>query len=1016
MANVILNLPMPVLNGPGAAVDVSTQGRDKTVVITGDFAGATITLEVSEEAGGAGAYAPVYTFQTGDQQKTFQLAARYLRVNVANRKATVPFSATADVAADDMGATFAVLTLPANNGPGASTNVSAQGEWKTIVVGGSFPGATILIEASDDGTSWAPVTTFAGYGGQVSQALIAEFLRVNVAGRKATVPFTASIAVGAIVDPTVPPVPVPSPGASTCYIYQPGGGQTGPGTFDTWADLMTSLAAARVDANGGGCYTIQFDDSFTSPAVIPAGAYDMTDVTWEGTLRVTAVSIADGASFTKLRMFAGPLAITNNNTVTPANTDLANGELVVVRQTSLSTVGGGQPFFRATGVGAGQTARVFLYNTSDLGGSAVGTTFSFPTAGSTLAIALDNASTIAARASLVGGATSTLSLQTASLETLPTVFTNWAGTVSTPTVTVGPSLVPKPYLVAAAIAPFASAFGQWLRFNASGGAIAETLPAISTATGTVSGPGCFVAVTESGGGTLTVGPVGGDTIQGAAAAVVVPPNGALLLVSDGVSDWRILGSFSSAGVSAGESNCLIYQPGGTGTGPGTFSSWATLMTRLAALRLAANGSGCYTIQFDDSITSPAVIPAGGPYNMTNVTWEGDTSGFGATVSIANGASFTKLRTFMGALTITNLNTVTAACADLVLGDIVDIHGATLDTVGGGASFFTAAGAGNFVVVQMFESAQIGAAAAGPVFTVPGAGSTLFIVKEGVSAIVSPAALVGGATATLSIATASLQSLETVFPGWAGTVSAPRLDVPPSFVPQPYLGAASTVSSVSSAFGQWRRKNATAGTIQQQLPAISTAVNSFGGPGCLILVSDVGGAGTLNANAAAGDTIQGGPPGGGINVPSGGALLLISDGVSNWTVVAQYGNKRYQPAETWNQNDVAASQTNVALSALVSVNFDTWKAPRAGSIVAIVTRLTEARTAGTLTVKATINGVATTLSVITNAANTLGGISTEQAGIDKYVAGDLIGMQVTTDAGWLPITSDLEAYIEVEEVP
>jgi hypothetical protein len=120
-------------------------------------------------------------------------------------------------------------------------------------------------------------------------------------------------------------------------------------------------------------------------------------------------------------------------------------------------------------------------------------------------------------------------------------------------------------------------------------------------------------------------------------------------------------------------------------------------------------------------------------------------------------------------------------------------------------------------------------------------------------------------------------------------------------------------------------------------------------------------------------------------------------------------------EIWAQENVAASQTNVPLSAQVSTSFDTIKMIRAGSIVGLGTRLTEAITAGTLTVSITKNGAAGTLSIV-HSTSSLGSALTQAAGIDTYVAGDLIGVQLTTSAGFLPNTTYLEAWLEVLEAP
>lgn len=125
--------------------------------------------------------------------------------------------------------------------------------------------------------------------------------------------------------------------------------------------------------------------------------------------------------------------------------------------------------------------------------------------------------------------------------------------------------------------------------------------------------------------------------------------------------------------------------------------------------------------------------------------------------------------------------------------------------------------------------------------------------------------------------------------------------------------------------------------------------------------------------------------------------------------------RFAPPEQWAQDDVAANQAAVALSAQVSTNFDNIKMMRSGSVVGLSTRFTGAVTAGTATIRVTKNGVAGTLSVASTAvSNPSGGQATQATGVDTFVAGDLIGLSITTDAGFLPVTTDVEAWIEIQE--
>jgi len=130
-----------------------------------------------------------------------------------------------------------------------------------------------------------------------------------------------------------------------------------------------------------------------------------------------------------------------------------------------------------------------------------------------------------------------------------------------------------------------------------------------------------------------------------------------------------------------------------------------------------------------------------------------------------------------------------------------------------------------------------------------------------------------------------------------------------------------------------------------------------------------------------------------------------------------GLDHYAPPEAWAQQNVAASQAGVELAALVSVNFDRIKMPRAGSIVGLSTKLTEAitdATADSLIVKVTINGVAGTLAVShSSGTNPTGGQATQLGGIDVFNAGDELGLQLTTLASFAPTTTDLEGWIEVE---
>lgn len=119
-------------------------------------------------------------------------------------------------------------------------------------------------------------------------------------------------------------------------------------------------------------------------------------------------------------------------------------------------------------------------------------------------------------------------------------------------------------------------------------------------------------------------------------------------------------------------------------------------------------------------------------------------------------------------------------------------------------------------------------------------------------------------------------------------------------------------------------------------------------------------------------------------------------------------------EQWAVNNVAAAVVvPVPMSAQVSTNFDDIRMIRSGWLVGIGARVTDPITAGSLVVQATINGVLVpTLSILNPPGQTVIAI-----GAAPYVAGDLIGIKYQTDGGFLPITTDVEAWLEVvEETP
>lgn len=147
MANVFVNIPVPAANGAGAATDVAALGRTKSFVIGGGFH-ATVNVEYATDTTGVN-WAPLATFQ-GAGNLTVDVACNWIRAVTSNYVSGTP---NLDVGADDGGAISAVLTAD-----GASVDISGLSTFKTVVVPPGFVGR---VEASEDGTSWAQIFSFA---------------------------------------------------------------------------------------------------------------------------------------------------------------------------------------------------------------------------------------------------------------------------------------------------------------------------------------------------------------------------------------------------------------------------------------------------------------------------------------------------------------------------------------------------------------------------------------------------------------------------------------------------------------------------------------------------------------------------------------------------------------------------------------------------------------------------------------------------------------------------------------
>jgi hypothetical protein len=137
-----------------------------------------------------------------------------------------------------------------------------------------------------------------------------------------------------------------SSGASPVIVLRPGG-VAAQNVVTTWADAMTKLALLQ------GFRVLEFDDSIISPIVVPAGAYDMTNVIWSGSAGIDApqVQVVEGVTFTRLRQLTERVQVTFTGTTPPVSDFDVSGtvsDTFTLDHSARVVTAGAGPFFRVT--------------------------------------------------------------------------------------------------------------------------------------------------------------------------------------------------------------------------------------------------------------------------------------------------------------------------------------------------------------------------------------------------------------------------------------------------------------------------------------------------------------------------------------------------------------------------------------------------------------------------------------------------------------------------------------------
>lgn len=121
---------------------------------------------------------------------------------------------------------------------------------------------------------------------------------------------------------------------------------------------------------------------------------------------------------------------------------------------------------------------------------------------------------------------------------------------------------------------------------------------------------------------------------------------------------------------------------------------------------------------------------------------------------------------------------------------------------------------------------------------------------------------------------------------------------------------------------------------------------------------------------------------------------------------------------FSQDAVAANQTDVQLESVLTLANDGYVTPFPGEVVGVSFQLSAAATAGQMTIGASIGGVEDTDSTVT-VTTAAAGYKRVSRGKVPFVAGAVLGVEITTDASWDALTADLVvivwALLQLEDV-
>jgi len=682
-------------------------------------------------------------------------------------------------------------------------------------------------------------------------------------------------------------------------MYQPGNGANGAGVFENWADLYTALLAIRAAAGGDVYIEIAIDDNFVTPAIIPAGTWDMTNVNIVAAVKpplsgLTFLHLAEGCFLPNCRRMGGTTAslIVRNASTTTIPINITEGFALFQNEGAfLESLSGSPPMIQYNGPAAG----FFLVNTTDFGNwGQNGSTpvIDMPVAGSTL---FTNSTNGGFWPRSLSGVLGTVLIEQGGTElwiVSPQVL--FLGTQSRANLAGGTG--PSKALFGSAAAPLtATPSGANRRnrqglyyFDVSGGPVnflAESL----VATARASGEGNSMTLVEtSGTAGLTLSVLAGQTLNGVdGGSFPVPPGGSITFTNDDVDGYNVIAVYDPNLTR----QQLTWEPLSGGIGPGVFATWTDVYAAIEGIRLGAGGNVSVTVTVNAISQNPdadqAVITARvAPYDMTGVKIDGYGDFATNRVDIADGATFTNLREFGKNLGVVNLNTTDPADDSLANNSSIQIGFNTwVNSAPGAEPIWSGANMnpGDFaqITLEDFSSLNFNNGTSpngGVILDIAVAGTFVGLGGQGATSLSTADGAVTGDPGSLLVIIAGNMRSVPPFSTYPGTVFSQQIREPASLRHQPYFAAPST-APLTVTPGDWCRFNTTAGDI-------SCNLHNTGGfatlSGVFAMVTNAIGGNNVLLNRQGTDTINGSTAA--FRVRPGETVLLMNDGIGEYRAI------------------------------------------------------------------------------------------------------------------------------------